>query len=170
MKALRRDGVPAAGKPDSMSGRYGYAASLLKVQSEAAAMRQDLASNKADVLEPEQLLCVSKCIAECVAFDDMNAPRQELATGLKAAQMEAAALRQDLAIAEADMSSLRARLAARAPEPVGGSGGDGVGGAGDVSYEALQQQVVQVRDELWFAHFRRIGFQVYSRLSIVEML
>ena len=147
MKALRHGCVPAAGKPDSMSGRCECAVSLLKAQAEAAAVRQDLASDKADVLAPEQCLCVSKCSAECAAFDDMNAPRQELASGLKAAQRQAAALRQALAIAEAEMSSLRARLAARAPGPGGGSGGDGAGGAGDVSYEALQQQVVQVRDE-----------------------
>lgn len=88
----------------------------------------------------------------------MNAHRQELATGLKAAQTEAAALRRALAVAEADMSSLRARLAARAPEPGGGSGGDGAGGAGDVSYEALQQQVVQVRDETLVCTFQEDRF------------
>ena len=67
-------------------------------------------------------------------------PMQELVAGLAAAQAEAAALRQCLAACEAETALLRAQLAAQAPQHTK----SGAGGA-HATYEALQQQVVQVR-------------------------
>lgn len=67
-------------------------------------------------------------------------PMQELTASLAAAQAEAAALRQRLAACEAEAASLRAQLAAQAPRcSSGGGGGE------HATYDALQQQVVQVR-------------------------